>query len=655
MSELLVTSIYNQEGEGAPSFPKGATVTGVITATSFSGSGANLTGIDATALKDDGGVVKIQANSTGVVVTGVVTATTGSFTSNVSVGGTLTYEDVTNIDSVGLITARSGVKVTGGDIQVGSATTIDNSGVNVTGVITATSFEGSGANLTNLPPGGNTISLVADGAIAAGKPCIVTSGGKVQQTQISLQNYTSAQINSTEETGSDVSYFDLCWNVQRDKLVLSSAKESGNKQGCGTVLTPALSILTDSLTMGTDQPYDTSDTEWTACAYDPDTHQTIFAWEDLGSSSYGDAVLGTLSGGSYTEMTYGTTVTFESNAVDSCKVVYDTSNDKAVIIYRMQSDATIKAIVGTISGTDISFGTAVSLDTNYLTDPGGVDACFDSSNNKVILAFHHAGDGNKAFAVVGTVSGTSISFGTPVKCNGNNAAATVRCCFDENTSKVVTVFADNSNSGYGSGAVGTVSGTSMTFGSVATYPDSIQTSAQDICYDPSSKNVFIFCNKTNSSNHGRFVMGTVSGTSISFPSSANLQGGQDPMYNEPRNWTIAAANNGTAGALGKVVACCRQTSNTNLKIYTFKTQQGATNFSSDNINFIGFAEDAISDGATGIIKGVENVVGNQSGLTPGQIYSVEEDGTLSNAGAWTTHDVGLLAIAADKGIVRRKD
>ena len=47
MSELLVTSIYNQEGEGAPSFPKGATSTGVITATSFSGSGANLTDVSA--------------------------------------------------------------------------------------------------------------------------------------------------------------------------------------------------------------------------------------------------------------------------------------------------------------------------------------------------------------------------------------------------------------------------------------------------------------------------------------------------------------------------------------------------------------------------------------------------------------------------------
>ena len=65
----------------------------------------------------------------GAVVTGIITATTGSFSGNVSVGGTLTYEDVTNVDSVGIITARSGINVTAG-------------GINVVGVITATSFIG---------------------------------------------------------------------------------------------------------------------------------------------------------------------------------------------------------------------------------------------------------------------------------------------------------------------------------------------------------------------------------------------------------------------------------------------------------------------------------------------------------------------------------
>ena len=127
MSQIQVDNIYNKEGTGSPNFPLGANVTGVITATSFSGSGANLTGIDATALKDSNGTVRVQANTTGAVITG-----------NVSVGGTLTYEDVTNVDAVGLITARQGIKVTGGDIdvtsgniKVGTATTIDLSLIHI--------------------------------------------------------------------------------------------------------------------------------------------------------------------------------------------------------------------------------------------------------------------------------------------------------------------------------------------------------------------------------------------------------------------------------------------------------------------------------------------------------------------------------------------
>ncbi len=59
---------------------------------------------------------------------------------NVSVGGTVTYEDVTNVDSVGIITAQTGIKVLAG-------------GINAVGVITATSFSGSGANLTGITAG----------------------------------------------------------------------------------------------------------------------------------------------------------------------------------------------------------------------------------------------------------------------------------------------------------------------------------------------------------------------------------------------------------------------------------------------------------------------------------------------------------------------
>ena len=75
---------------------------------------------------------------TGVVVTGVAT-----FNNQVSIAGTLTYEDVTNVDSTGIITAKSGVKVTGGEILVGSGFSVGQAGV-ATGVISGVELKSEG-------------------------------------------------------------------------------------------------------------------------------------------------------------------------------------------------------------------------------------------------------------------------------------------------------------------------------------------------------------------------------------------------------------------------------------------------------------------------------------------------------------------------------
>jgi len=123
MSRVRANKITNKDASGAPSFTHGAVVTGIVTATSFQGSGAALTGIDATALKDSGGSVKVQANTSGAVVTGILTATTGSFSGAVSVGGVLTYEDVTNVDAIGIVTARAGILVGAGkSVGIGTVT-----------------------------------------------------------------------------------------------------------------------------------------------------------------------------------------------------------------------------------------------------------------------------------------------------------------------------------------------------------------------------------------------------------------------------------------------------------------------------------------------------------------------------------------------------
>ena len=89
-------------------------------------------------------------------VTGSVIKDSVSLSGNVSVGGTLTYQDVTNVDALGVGTFRSGINVSGGQLDVGSNIKIGNAGV-----ITATNFSGSGASLTNLPAGNLTGTLPA--------------------------------------------------------------------------------------------------------------------------------------------------------------------------------------------------------------------------------------------------------------------------------------------------------------------------------------------------------------------------------------------------------------------------------------------------------------------------------------------------------------
>ena len=116
MSKVRADSYTNRAGDGAPTFAYGSVVTGIQTATSFKGAGTELTGTasNLTVANAQGlsGTPSISVNA--VTASGNISGVDGTFTGNVSVAGTITYEDVTNIDSVGLITARNGINVLAG-------------------------------------------------------------------------------------------------------------------------------------------------------------------------------------------------------------------------------------------------------------------------------------------------------------------------------------------------------------------------------------------------------------------------------------------------------------------------------------------------------------------------------------------------------------
>ena len=162
MSRIRADKLVNKNATGGPDFPLGVSVTGIMTASGgFSGSGANLTNVPATSLTGTPNITVGTVGAGNVTSSGTVSAVTGSFSGNVSIGGTLTYDDVTNIDSVGLITARKGINVTAG-VSTFAAATHQNAGTKVTGSYTS-NITAMGANDVDCS-GGNYFTKTITGA-----------------------------------------------------------------------------------------------------------------------------------------------------------------------------------------------------------------------------------------------------------------------------------------------------------------------------------------------------------------------------------------------------------------------------------------------------------------------------------------------------------
>ena len=168
MSRVRADKLVNKNATGGPDFPLGVSVTGIMTASGgFSGDGSNLTSVPASSLIGTPNITVGTVGAGNVTSSGTVSAVTGSFTGNVSIGGTLTYDDVSNVDSVGLITARNGINVTAG-VSTFAAATHQNAGTKITGSQTA-NITAMGANdvdcsagnyFTKTITGATTLSLI---------------------------------------------------------------------------------------------------------------------------------------------------------------------------------------------------------------------------------------------------------------------------------------------------------------------------------------------------------------------------------------------------------------------------------------------------------------------------------------------------------------
>ena len=185
MSQINVDIIRSRTGTAA-TCDKGLVVSGVTTATTFSGA---LTG-DVTG--------NVTGNATGLTGTPDITVQ-NIIAVGATFSGTVSYEDIKNLDSVGMVTARAGVNV--GPLT-GIAATIDIGGNIDAGIITATSFYGDGTNLSNvisgidIKSGGSFLGAgVTDVNFASGATVTVSGAGATVTISAGIQ--TNAQTSTT--------------------------------------------------------------------------------------------------------------------------------------------------------------------------------------------------------------------------------------------------------------------------------------------------------------------------------------------------------------------------------------------------------------------------------------------------------------------------
>ena len=294
------------------------------------------------------------------------------------------------------------------------------------------------------------------------------------------------------------------------KAVASGTLPSGQPvvvNSDGTVSVVAATSVDNSF--GTAAVFESASTNESAAVYDSASNKVVISYRDAGNSSRGTAVVGTVSGDT---ISFGTPVVFSTRVVEYSFLTYDSSNNRVVMAYAdSQGSRYGYAIVGTVSGTSISFGTETVFNSFEVQE---VNIAYDAGAQKVVIVYEDWGNSNQGTAIVGTVSGTSISFGTEVVFD------TFRCRFmsatyDAAAQKVVIAYIRENASGHGYAVVGTVSGTSVSFGSPAAF-NSAGTSHLFATYDAGAQKIVIAYSNNGNSSYGTAIVGTVSGTSISF-------------------------------------------------------------------------------------------------------------------------------------------
>ena len=425
---------------------------------------------------------------------------------------------------------------------------------------------------------------------------------------VAFQTGSAAAVGTAVqyEAGDSV-YNAAAYDTNVDRVVI--VYQDGGNSDHGTAIVGTVDGSDNSISFGTAVVFESAASTRQSIAFDANAQKVVIAYTDGGNSNRGTAIVGTIDS-SDNSISFGSPTVFNSAATIPYSTTFDASTNKVVVGYR-DSDTKGYAIVGTVSGTDISFGSEAKFnDANTIE----VMSAYDANAEKIVFAYSNAGSSSAGTAIVGTVSGTDITFGSAAVFE-TGATSQINIGYDSDSQKVVIAYKDEGDSNYGKAVVGTVSGTSISFGSIVVF-NQANTEYSNVVYDTNIDKTIITYQDLGNSNYATAIVGTISGTSISFGSETVLHSATSSyigsVYDPDQK---------------RVVTAVRDQGSSSGKAIIFKPSDIAT------------TRAEVADGGSVPIDIIGSVSTNQIGLTAGQQYFVQTDGTIDT----TADDPSVLA------------
>jgi hypothetical protein len=525
----------------------------------------------------------------------------------------------TALVSTGDTTGQLDLKING----TTQAVRINTSGA--IGVGTSPAFGTSGQVLTSggssaaptwsdLPPGAGSFTATATGSIAAGAPVSVNSDGTVSTS--GFVSGTDATVVSGAGVGSVVDFSSA--QKPGTNFLVCAGRQTGVGVGFINVIPVSGTTFLPTVASSTFNNSNVVYTEGTSIVYEPVSDTFVIVYIDQNDDLCAQVASINFTTGS---ITLGTKVVLHTSTYYTATAVYTTSGK--VFAAGWGGTGNLSGFVLTVSGTTITAGTRTDLSQS---DTYALFSTYDTASGSVIVSgapYDSGSVGYRPSAVAATISGTSVTFGSGTLIENVTLTPTINVpiSYDTNANKTFVTYVPSS--GQLKGVVLSVSGTTITVGTIAVLSGTDRTSPNSNIF--TGVNNKTLCNFSSGSVHN-FVTVSISGTTVTFDTpSASSSALQRPTFNSALGVLYYRSGGAT------LISVTPQLSNTP--------------------KFAGFSSASYTNGQTTTINSVGSANSSQTGLTAGLSYAVLPNGALGTSDSTSPSYAGI-ALSATKILVK---